>query len=364
MKGRALVDATINGKSHEKHAFWVGHPTDEAKSIFYKVLGIRQPEETQLEKHNAESTVLLCKKGGFEEIQFNIAINSDMTWITPELDISCWKHPEGRPMWDCFKDKRHSLNEAGVFAECDDVADVEKFEWPNPAYLDITSVIEECKSAYEKGLAVFGGMWCPFFHIVSDFFGMENYFVKMYTDPEVVQAVTRHVVDFLLETNKSVLNACAPYLSAGFFGNDLGTQISLLISPENFDKFILPYIQEIISVIKSFNLKAAMHSCGSVDMIIPRLIDAGVDILHPLQAKAKGMDAKNLAKKYGGRIAFMGGVDTQELLPFGTKEQVREEVLRLRDVFKDGYIVSPSHEALLPNVPYENVLTMSGAAKE
>lgn len=242
--------------------------------------------------------------------------------------------------------------------------EIERFDWPNPDYLDFTECIEDTRCAYEQGLAVFGGMWCPFFHVMCDFFGMENYFIKMYTDPEVVHAATRKIVDFFLETNKRYLSQAAPYLSAAFFGNDLGTQRSLLISPECFDEFVLPYMREIIQQIKGMGLKVAMHSCGSIDLIIPRLIDAGVDILHPLQAKAANMDAENLARKYGGKITFLGGVDTQQLLPFGTPEQVREEVLRLRDLFKGDFIVSPSHEALLPNVPFENVMAMSRAAKE
>ena len=76
------------------------------------------------------------------------------------------------------------------------------------------------------------------------------------------------------------------------------------------------------------------------------------------------MDAEHLAKHYGGKITFLGGVDTQELLLFGTPQQVREEVLRLRDLFKGDFIVSPSHEALLPNVSFENMMAMNRAAKE
>ena len=364
MVKRELIEKTIRRENTGTNAFWVGHPSDGAKEIYYAKLGIQQAKETELELHNAESTVLLCKKGGKEEIQFNLVIGSDMTWITPELDLSAWKHPDGKPMWDCFENHRESLGSAGRFANCEDVNEVERFDWPNPDYLDISGVVEDTKYAYEQGLAVFGGMWCPFFHIVSDFFGMENYFVKMYTDPEVVHAVTRHVVDFLLETNRRCLDATAPYLTAGFFGNDFGTQRGLMISPECFDEFLLPYMREIIATIKDHNLRVAMHSCGSIDVIIPRLLDAGVEILHPLQALAKGMDAENLARKYGGKVTFMGGVDTQQLLPFGTKEQVREEVLRLRDTFKGDFIVSPSHEALLPNVPFNNVVAMSRAAKE
>jgi len=123
-------------------------------------------------------------------------------------------------------------------------------------------------------------------------------------------------------------------------------------------------IKKLLAPIKKAGLHIAFHSCGAVDKIIPKLIDSGVEILHPLQAKAKNMDAVNLEKKYGKDLVFLGGVDTQDLLPFRTAAEVREEVLRLRDIFGAHFIVSPSHEALLPNVPFENVVAMSEAAKQ
>jgi uroporphyrinogen decarboxylase len=107
-----------------------------------------------------------------------------------------------------------------------------------------------------------------------------------------------------------------------------------------------------------------LHSCGSIDRVIPRLIDAGVEVLHPIQAMAKNMDAKSLARRYGGKIVFLGGVDTQRILPFGTPEEVRGEVRRLKDLFGPNFIVSPSHESILPNVAPENILAMAEASAE
>jgi uroporphyrinogen decarboxylase len=107
-----------------------------------------------------------------------------------------------------------------------------------------------------------------------------------------------------------------------------------------------------------------MHSCGAISDIIPDLIDFGIDALHPLQAKAKGMNAENLVKDFKNDLVFIGGIDTQELLPLGTPAQVEEEVKRIKGIFGENYIVSPSHEALLANVNIENVLAMRNAAIE
>ena len=88
---------------------------------------------------------------------------------------------------------------------------------------------------------------------------------------------------------------------------------------------------------------------------IPLLIEAGVDAIHPIQAKAAGMQPENLKEKFYGKVAFCGGVDTQDLLPFGKPEDVAAKVKELRTIFPTGLIVSPSHEALQSDVPPVNV---------
>jgi uroporphyrinogen decarboxylase len=123
-------------------------------------------------------------------------------------------------------------------------------------------------------------------------------------------------------------------------------------------------MEKLCNQAKKYNKKIALHSCGAIGPFIPLMIDSGIDVLHPLQAKATGMEPERLMGEYGKDLIFMGGVDTQELLPFGTAQQVKDEVHRLREIFGPGFIVSPSHEAILPNVPIENMLAMSEAAVE
>jgi 2-methylfumaryl-CoA isomerase len=150
----------------------------------------------------------------------------------------------------------------------------------------------------------------------------------------------------------------------GSFGNDFGTQRGLILSPELFNRFVLPSMDRLIGVAKRHGKRVLLHSCGSIRRVIPTLIDHGVDALHPLQALATDMQADLLAREFGAHVAFVGGVDTQDLLVKGTPAQIRDEVLRLREAFGPNYVVSPSHEALLPNVPIENVAAMSAAARE
>lgn len=236
------------------------------------------------------------------------------------------------------------------------------YEWPDPAYLDFTETLEALRSAGDVYRA--GGFWAPFFHDVCDLFGMENYFVKMHTHPEAVRAATARVCAFYLEANRRLFAAAGDLIDAYFFGNDFGTQADCLIGPDHFDAFILPWFREFTALAHHSGYRVILHSCGSIYRVIPRLIEAGVDALHPLQARAGRMDAERLSREFGGQIAFVGGVDTQQLLVEARPARVRDEVRRLRDLFGPRWIVSPSHEALLPNVPPENVAAMAEAARE
>ena len=126
----------------------------------------------------------------------------------------------------------------------------------------------------------------------------------------------------------------------------------------------MPGTRKLVAQAKSFGLKVIHHSCGSIYDIIPDLIDAGVDAIHPIQALATGMDPERLQKDFGARVSFCGGVDAQNLLVFGTPEQIRAKVLELKRIFPTGLIISPSHEAILPDVNPANVAALFAAVKE
>ena len=357
MSGKLINDIIYNGKG-ERRGFWHGNPVDETKEILYTYFNIKEIEKAISEEARKAAQVFTTKTGA-ADLQLAKALGSDLVWLSPELDLSVYKCPNNKPLWDFYGGKKRThLTEPGVFAECEDLKEVEAFEWPNPDYLDFSNFQEDVEDAAEAGMAIIGGMWMPFFHVVADFFGMDNYFIKMYTHPEIVQAVTEKVVDFYVEANNRCLSLVQGKMTAGFFGNDFGSQRGLLISPECFEKFIFPYYKKLIKTIKDQTLPVFTHSCGAIAKIIPNLIDMGIEGLHPLQANAEGMDAESLAREYKKDLVFFGGVDTQHILPFESPEKVKAEVRRLIDVFGERYIVSPSHEALLPNVSIENILAM------
>ena len=336
MTSREKVLEIFNRKSTNGGAMWTGHPNDATVPIYAEKWGIEPTREAIF--------------------QF---LNDDCRWFTAD---SGYHHPSGRPAIDpSYGTERHTLSAEGCFANAETIADIEKYPWPDPDYCDFTEIYKQVEQFPDK--MVFTGMWCPFFHNLADFFGMENYFIKMYECPEVVEAATERIVDYYVAANEKYFAGLGDKADVMFFGNDFGTQRDLFVSPELFRKFVLPSFKRLIAVGKKYNKKIMLHSCGSIYRIIPDLIDAGVDILHPIQAQAAGMSASDLAQ-YKNDLAFVGGIDAQTFFVNATPQQIKDEVHRVRDILGPNIVISPSHEEVLPNVPAENILAMAEAARD
>ena len=337
MADREKILRIIKRKNTDTCGFWKGRPHKDALVQYLSDLNLHDEDE------------------------LSDFVGDDLQWLHAD---SSYKHPEGKPIFDTLLGKeRISHSQSGIFADTTSIKEINDFPWPDIKYIDFTSYLQKAQISRKNEYAFFGGFWSPYFHVIADFFGMEQYFMKMITDPKIVEAVTEQVVGFYFQANQLLFEKSAKDIDVFFFGNDFGSQLDLLISPDMFEQFIYPGIKQLTNLAKKYNIPVAMHSCGSIYRIIPLLIDAGVDILHPIQAKATNMDAKYLKREYKDEIIFMGGVDTQELLPFGTEKQIKDEVNRLKDVFGPNYILSPSHEALLKNVGSKNLMAMANAVK-
>ncbi|MCU0502471.1 MAG: hypothetical protein MUC51_12030 [Anaerolineae bacterium] len=337
MNSRERIRTIISGKAADRVGFWLGNPHGDTWPIYYEYFGTTDQREIRRR------------------------LGDDYLWICPELIPGSYRHPAGKPMFGTgVKKTRHGA--PGPFADCEDPREVDDYEWPRAAYLDFGPCLEVLRSAGDLYRA--SGMWTPFYHNVMDLFGMENYLTKMYTHPEVVLAVTDKVCEFYYEANERYYALAGDLIDGYFFGNDFGTQLDLIVGPKLFDKFILPWFRKFTDQAHGHGYQVILHSCGSIYRVIDRLIDAGVECLHPLQALARNMDAAYLAEHYKGRIAFLGGIDTQDLLVHGTPEQIKADVRRVKALLAPNLIVSPSHEALLPNVPPANVVAMAEAVRE
>ncbi len=331
MTSRERIKAIIAGKPADRCGLWLGNPHPDSWEGLHRYF-----------------------RTGSEE-EFRRQLQDDYRWIEPS---TAYRHPRGKPIFDVQR-KGQELSAGGALADCEEVGQVDEFAWPDPDHLDFRDVIQRLEGAGDVYRA--GGFWCPFFHDVADFLGMENYFLKMYTNPAVVHAVTRHVLDFYLEANRRLFKEAGELIDGFFFGNDFGTQQDLLLSPELLNEFIFPYFRQLIDLAKEYRKQVILHSCGSIFKIIPTLIDMGVDALHPLQARAAGMEAESIAAHFRGKIAFIGGIDTQQLLIHGSPKDVETEVERIVGLLGPRLVVSPSHEAILPDIPPANIAAMARA---
>jgi uroporphyrinogen decarboxylase len=337
MTQREIICNIINRKKVPRCGFWLGNPYPDTWPILHRYFGTKSEEDLRQK------------------------LGDDFRWISPQLIDSTYEHPDGRNFFDLRVGKK-THGQDGPLAKCESLSDIEKYDWPKLEYLNFEEALARLGGAGDVYRA--SGFWCPFFHDVMDLFGMENYLVKMHINPAVVHAVTERVCRFYLESNELFYERAGNLIDGFFFGNDFGTQLDLILSPAQFDEFILPWFQKLTDQAHGRGYQVILHSCGSIHRVIGRLIDAGVNCLHPLQARARNMDAENLARDFKGKIAFLGGIDTQRVLNHGSPEDVRAEVRRVKKLLGPDLIVSPSHEAILPDVPPQNVAAMADAAHE
>jgi len=262
-----------------------------------------------------------------------------------------------------ISNEERTLNAPGFFENKTDPAEVESFDWPDPSKHispeECARLVNEAPSDRVK----LGVIWSSHFQDACAAFGMENALMTICEAPEMFHAVSERIINFYLQANEIFYKATAGKLDAVLIGNDYGAQTGLILSPKMIREFSLPFTRRLIEQAKDFGLTVIHHSCGSIRDIINDLIDIGVDAIHPIQALAKGMEPEGLKRDFGDRVAFCGGVDAQELMVRGTPEQVEQAVYKLRRIFPTGLIISPSHEAILPDTPPANIEAMFRAAR-
>ena len=190
--------------------------------------------------------------------------------------------------------------------------------------------------------------------------GMENILLDVALHPEFVRHLLRGIADYILQTMETLFARFR--FDSIFLSDDYGTQKDMLMSPQAWRRFIRPLLEEIFSLAKKNGRTVFLHSCGNIYPIIGDLIDLGLDVLHPIQPEA--MDILRLKREFGRDLTFCGGLPTQNLLPFGTPEEVREEVRRLkREMGRGGgYILEPGI-TLQADVPLEQLVAMIEEAR-
>mgnify|MGYP006289567967 CR=1 FL=1 len=195
-----------------------------------------------------------------------------------------------------------------------------------------------------------------------------EWYMSIMMRPDYIKAIFDRQSEMALDNFKKLHTVIGDNIDAVYIcGTDFGTQESTFCAPEQFDDIWMPFYKRINNWIhENTNWKTFKHSCGAVESFMPKFIEAGFDIINPVQINAKGMDPVHLKKTYGNNLVFWGGgIDTQKILPYATPEKVKEEVLRLCDIFSKGggFVFSTVHN-IQANVPVENIVAMIEAIRE
>jgi Uroporphyrinogen decarboxylase (URO-D) len=191
---------------------------------------------------------------------------------------------------------------------------------------------------------------------------IEEWYISTVSRTEYIKEVFAGQTQIAIKNLELIHQAVGDKLCAVWLdGTDLAAQNTLFCSPDTYRELYLPYSRKLNDWIHTHTKwKTMKHCCGGCEPLIEGFIDAGFDILNPVQTSAKGMDPQLLVEKYGGRIIFWGGgADTQQTLPFGEPDQVRRQVAERVQIFnaKKGFVFSTVHN-IQCNTPTENVLAM------
>lgn len=202
--------------------------------------------------------------------------------------------------------------------------------------------------------------WCgELFERAHFLRGMDNLMVDMVEEPQFVHGLLDVALEFCLES----VDLLSQYpLDVIILSDDYGQQSGPLFSPRHFREFIKPRLTKLFARIRSRGKRAALHSCGNVTAFLPDLVEAGLEILHPVQAEV--MDVHAVKKEFGRDLCLYGGINTQQLLRHGAPAQIRDTVRREKDLLSrgGGYILAPNLD-LTHDFPLENALAFIEAAQ-
>ncbi|UCD30211.1 MAG: uroporphyrinogen-III decarboxylase-like protein [Planctomycetota bacterium] len=237
------------------------------------------------------------------------------------------------------------------------VAEVEAFRWPRVEDFDYSSIESEF-AKIDGSRIVQAGRFEPFL-LACQMRGMEQAYMDLLVEPAIIQAILEHIFEFHYQHNRRVFEVGAGRIDLFYLAEDLGSQTGPLIKLETYRQFLKPNQIRMADLVRKFGIKILYHTDGAARIFLNDLIDdVGIDVLNPIQWRCPGMERDSLVKEFGRRVAFHGAVDNQYTLPFGSVQEVVEEVKQNIELFAEArWICAPCHR-IQPNTPTANIVAM------
>lgn len=198
-----------------------------------------------------------------------------------------------------------------------------------------------------------GQWWYCFFERLWSIRGMTNALMDFYLDPDSIHSLFRRLTDFYLRAMERSVQEAG--INGIFCSDDIGMQTAPFFSTDIFRTFLKPYYRELITGAHNLGIHFWLHSCGNIEAFLEDFIEIGLDVIHPIQKYT--MDESRIAESYGSRICIWGGFDVQKTIPFGTPEEVREEVRNLIDTFTrpEGRFMITCSNGLTEDTPLKSL---------
>ncbi len=242
-------------------------------------------------------------------------------------------------------------------AQYKSIEDMEKgYRWPGPDWWDYSSIPSQIEK--KESYPILAGHYEPFL-TYKYLRGQERALMDLVENPDFVHFCLDKLFHLKFTEIQRMYEQIPGKVTITYVAEDMGSQEDLMISPAHIREFLLPKMKKVIDYIHSQGAFAFHHNDGSIRRIIPDMIAAGIDILNPLQWRAKNMDRRELKKDFGHKVVLHGAMDNQQTLPFGSVADVRAEVLENLQILGagGGYILAPCHN-IQPITPIENILAM------
>ena len=250
----------------------------------------------------------------------------------------------------------------GPFTLSSTARDIHEHRWPSAGDFDFEPLIAEAEANASR--VVISGLWSGIFGDSYRMIGFDRLLLGMAMHPDIIHTLVDRMTEMYLELNDRLFSQLRGNIAVWFFGNDFGGQQSLLFSSAMWDDFFAENIRKLCSLAHSHGLKVMMHSCGCIAPLLDRLIEAGVDMLDPVQTSAAGMEPQLLMDRYGDRLVFHGGIDTQHVLPAATAAEAAAHARTMIEAFTRGagYIFAPS-QIFQTDIPVENIVAAYEVAR-
>jgi uroporphyrinogen decarboxylase len=248
-------------------------------------------------------------------------------------------------------------------------ADLDRYDWPTLTDEALTKLQNEAQRLYEEtDYAILGSFGGAFLEGGQGLRGWADFMMDLAGDQGFAEALLDRLLDTYLRNVELYLDAVGDTIQIIQMGGDLGTQAGPQLRPQLYYEVIQPRQKALWGRIHELapGVAVFLHCCGGIYDLIPGIIDAGCDVLNPVQINAKGMEPERLKREFGDRLCFWGGgCDTQQVLPFGTPEEVYEHTRRNVEILKPGggFVFCQVHN-VLAHVPPENVVAMFDAVHD